>query len=84
MLIIVFNSRSTTIIKETKDVKITFDGKIARLVISSCTKEVSGSYTVTIKNEFGSNESQATLTVQGTYCLSKTPFVSKLNVSIQI
>jgi len=58
-------SRNSTVIKETKDVKISFDGKIARLVISSCTTEYSGSYKIVVKNEFGSNESEATLTVQG-------------------
>lgn len=58
-----FLHRNTQVIKE----NTSFDGKTARLNLSSVTKESSGTYRVVVKNEHGSNESEATLTVQGNF-----------------
>lgn len=55
--------KNTTIISESSDVKITFDGTIARLSISKCKVSHSATYKIVAKNEFGEDESSAVLTV---------------------
>jgi len=57
--------RNTTTIRDTRETKMTFDGKIARLTISDCKREFSGTYKIIVKNEFGQNESEAELVVKG-------------------
>lgn len=54
-----------TVIRETTKIKSTFDGSTAELRISEATKEMSGSYSVEIKNEFGSVESSTEVVVKG-------------------
>lgn len=54
---------NSTVIRETSDVKITFDGSVARLSISKCKISQSGTYKVIARNDFGEDESSATLTV---------------------
>ncbi|KAG8239128.1 hypothetical protein J437_LFUL018918 [Ladona fulva] len=55
--------RNTQIIRESRETTITFDGTYARLSISSCKKEHSGSYKIVVSNEFGKEESYAELKV---------------------
>lgn len=55
--------KNTTIIKETSDIKITFDGTRAHLTITKCKITSSATYKVIAQNEFGEDESIATLTV---------------------
>lgn len=42
-----------------------FDGTSASLIIRSITKEYTGSYTVEVTNEFGTEQSSADVTVLG-------------------
>ena len=56
--------RDSQVIKESRDVKITFDGKMAKLHISSSTVEASGTYKCQIINEYGREESSAELTIK--------------------
>lgn len=58
-------SRSTQVIKESREMSMSFDGTYARLNISSCKSEYSGSYKIVISNEFGKDESSAELKVAG-------------------
>lgn len=55
--------RDTQIIKESKDIQMTFDGMTARLSIKSARSEMSGTYKCQIVNEHGKEESTAELTV---------------------
>ena len=57
--------RNTTIIRDSRETKITFDGTKARLSISDSKKEFSGTYKMVAKNEFGETESEAELVVKG-------------------
>lgn len=56
--------RETTVIRESSDTKITFDGTVTRLSITKCKTTHSGSYKVVAKNEFGEDEAIAVLTVK--------------------
>lgn len=57
--------QGATVIRETSSVKHTFDGKIASLRISKVRSlEHSGNYKCVIKNESGSDESSAVITVK--------------------
>lgn len=55
--------KNTTVIKESSDIKITFDGSTAHLSISKCKLSHSATYKLVAKNEFGEDEASATLTV---------------------
>ncbi|XP_047102337.1 muscle M-line assembly protein unc-89-like isoform X2 [Schistocerca piceifrons] len=55
--------RNTTIIRESSEISTSFDGQYIRLSISSCKKEHSGSYKVTVANEYGKADSSADLKV---------------------
>lgn len=50
-------------IRESSDTTISFDGTTARLTITKCKMSHSAVYKVVAKNEFGEDESSATLTV---------------------
>lgn len=56
--------KNTTIIRESEDIQIFFDGTVTRLSISKCKVSHSATYKVLAKNEFGEDESSATLTVK--------------------
>lgn len=56
--------KNSTVIKESSDTRITFDGSTARLSISKCKVSHSATYKVVMKNEFGEDESAALLTVE--------------------
>lgn len=55
--------KETTVIKETKDITTTFDGKTARLTFSRAQMEYTGVYKVVVTNEMGHDESSAKITV---------------------
>lgn len=55
--------KDTTIIKETKDITTTFDGKTARLTFSSAKMEHTAVYKVVVSNEVGSDESSGKIIV---------------------
>lgn len=57
--------RGATLVRESLEIKSTFDGTYARLRISSCKTEHAGSYKVVVSNEFGKAESSADLKVVG-------------------
>lgn len=57
--------KNTTIIRESEDIQIFFDGTVTRLSISKCKVTHSATYKVVAKNEVGEDESSATLTVKG-------------------
>lgn len=50
---------------------MSFDGTYARLSISSCKTEYSGSYKIVISNEFGKDESSAELKVTGKFKITQ-------------
>uniref|UniRef100_T1GIB3 Ig-like domain-containing protein n=1 Tax=Megaselia scalaris TaxID=36166 RepID=T1GIB3_MEGSC len=56
--------KGTTIIKETKDITTTFDGKTARLTFSSAKMEYTSTYKVVVSNEIGQDESSCKITVE--------------------
>ncbi|GFQ82950.1 hypothetical protein TNCT_309441, partial [Trichonephila clavata] len=56
--------KGTQVIKESKDIKISFDGTTASLTITQTTTSSSGSYKVEFTNDFGKAESSAQLTVE--------------------
>lgn len=56
--------KNNTVIKESSDIRITFDGTVARLSISKCKVSHSATYKIVAKNEFGEDESVATLVVE--------------------
>ena len=56
--------KESTVIRESSDVKITFDGTVTRLSISKCKVTHSATYKCVAKNEFGEDESTAILTVK--------------------
>lgn len=62
--VIVIWYKNTTVIKESSDVRITFDGSTARLSITKCKMSHAATYKVVMKNEFGEDESSALLTVK--------------------
>lgn len=51
------------VVKESSDVKISFDGTVTRLSISKCKIVHSATYKVVAKNEFGEDETSASLVV---------------------
>lgn len=55
--------RNTTIIKESSEIHITFDGSVTRLSITKVKQTHGGTYKVVAKNEFGEDETSATLVV---------------------
>lgn len=55
--------KQNTVIRESSDTTITFDGTTARLTITKCKISHSAVYKIVAKNEFGEDESSATLTV---------------------
>lgn len=57
--------RNTTIITETRETRITWDGKSAKLVIPSATVKHTGTYKVKFTNSAGSSESSAEVIVKG-------------------
>jgi hypothetical protein len=57
--------RGATLVRESQEIKSTFDGTSARLRISCCKTEHAGSYKVVVSNEFGKAESRADLKVVG-------------------
>lgn len=59
--------QNKTVIRETSKIKSSFDGSTAELRIIEATKEMSGSYSVEIKNEFGSVESSTEVVVKGEF-----------------
>lgn len=57
--------RGATLVRESQEIKSTFDGTYARLRISCCKTEHASSYKVVVSNEFGKAESSADLKVVG-------------------
>jgi hypothetical protein len=57
--------RGGTLVRESQEIKSSFDGTYARLRISNCKTEYTGSYKVVVSNEFGKAESSADLKVVG-------------------
>jgi hypothetical protein len=57
--------RNAQLVRESQEIKTSFDGTYARLRISSCKTEHAGSYKVVVSNEFGKAESSADLKVVG-------------------
>lgn len=55
--------KNNVVINESSDVKITFDGTVARLSISRCKVTHAATYKIVARNEFGEDESVATLVV---------------------
>ncbi|XP_025833492.1 twitchin isoform X4 [Agrilus planipennis] len=55
--------QNNTVIKESSDFKMTFDGTTAHLYIQKCQKSLKGTYKVVVKNEFGEAETSALLEV---------------------
>ena len=55
--------KDARIIKANEVFKISFNGEFARLSISKVDKSYEGTYKVVVKNEYGSDESSAELTV---------------------
>ncbi|KAF2885738.1 hypothetical protein ILUMI_20442 [Ignelater luminosus] len=62
--VIVIWYKNTTVIKESSEFKMTFDGSTARLTISKCKLSHGATYKIVMKNEFGEDESSAILTVK--------------------
>lgn len=56
--------KNSTVIKESEEIQIFFDGTVTRLSISKCKVSHSAIYKVVAKNEIGEDESFATLTVK--------------------
>ncbi|KFM81373.1 Twitchin, partial [Stegodyphus mimosarum] len=56
--------KGTQVIKESKEVKMSFDGSVASMTIVQTTTTSSGSYKVEFVNEFGKAESSAELNVE--------------------
>ena len=54
-------------LEETRDVFMSFDGQNIMLSISRIKLDASGTYKVVAKNQFGSSECSAQLTVNGMY-----------------
>jgi hypothetical protein len=52
-------------VRESQEIKSTFDGSYARLRITTCKIDYAGSYKVVVSNEFGKAESSADLKVTG-------------------
>lgn len=55
--------KNNVVINESSDVKISFDGTVARLSITRCKVTHSATYKIVARNEFGEDESVATLVV---------------------
>lgn len=55
--------KNSTIIRESSDIRIIFDGSIAKLTISKCKITDTATYKCVAKNDFGEDEVSATLTV---------------------
>ena len=55
--------KNNTVVRESSEFNITFDGTTTRLTISKCKVSHSATYKVVAKNEFGEGESTAVLTV---------------------
>lgn len=58
--------RNTTIIIDSRETRITFDGKSAKLLVPSATVKHTGTYKVKFINSGGSAESSAEVVVKGT------------------
>lgn len=56
--------KSSTLIRETKDITTTFDGTTARLTFSSAKAEHTSNYKVIVTNEVGKDESTCKITVE--------------------
>lgn len=56
--------KSSTLIRETKDITTTFDGTTARLTFSSAKSEHTSNYKVVVSNELGKDESTCKVTVE--------------------
>lgn len=56
--------KSSTLIRETKDITTTFDGTTARLTFSSAKTEHTSNYKVIVTNEAGKDESTCKVTVE--------------------
>lgn len=56
--------KSSTLIRETKDITTTFDGTTARLTFSSAKSENTSNYKVIVTNEAGKDESTCKITVE--------------------
>lgn len=56
--------RNTKEIKQSESYSMSFNGREARLLISSTTQESSGSYKIVVTSEGGKDESSAELTVE--------------------
>merc|ERR550517_1092338 len=55
--------KDSQVIKESKEVKMSFDGKTAKMLVTSSRAEYSGTYKCQIVNEYGKEESSAELSV---------------------
>lgn len=55
--------KNSTVIRESSEISMSFDGTNARMTISKCSKSYSAVYRVVIKNEFGEDESTGELLV---------------------
>ena len=51
--------------RESQEIKTTFDGTYAKLRISTSKTEYAGTYKVVVSNEFGKTESSAELKIVG-------------------
>lgn len=66
--------RNKTVLRESTKIKTTFDGTVAQLRILEATTDMSGSYTVEVKNEFGVEEHSVEVAIKGAlsivrYCI---------------
>lgn len=65
ILVFFFWNRNSTVIKESKETTISFDGRVATLEILSAKSESSGTYKVTFSNSVSEESSSASLKVIG-------------------
>lgn len=61
--------RDSTLITSTKTTTISFNGIEMKLVITSTTEELSGTYKVVVTNESGKDESSALITIKVNYII---------------
>jgi hypothetical protein len=57
--------RNAQLVRESQEIKTSFDGSYAKLRISNCKTDHAGSFKVVVSNEFGKAESSADLKVVG-------------------
>lgn len=74
----------TQVIKESKDIQMSFDGTVARLSIKTARTEMSGVYKCQIVNEYGKEESSAELTIISKFILLQKNFLHSLVILFHI